>query len=97
MSCNYYNSTAYPLVLVFIATIKCRLKEFSSLSHQHRHHQPTVSSSSGDHLNHDHDLASVRRVSSVSTMETMYGKIISLPAVHYIEDTLASIHDSTGG
>ena len=76
---------------------KCRLKEFSRLSHLHRYHQPTVSSSSGDHLNHDHNLASVRRVSSVSTMETMYGKIISLPAVHYIEDTLASIHDSTGG
>ena len=65
------------------------------MSHQHRYHQPTVCSSSGGH--HDHDLASVRRVSSVSTMETMYGKIISLPAVHYIEDTLASIHDSTGG
>ena len=95
MSCNYYNSTVNPLVLVFIAAINCRLKEFSSLSHKHRHHQPTVCSSSGDH--HNHDLASVRRVSSVSTMETMYGKIISLPAVHYIEDILASIHDSTGG
>ena len=90
MSCNYYNSTVYPLVLVFIAAINCRLKEFSSLSHQHRCHQPSVCSSSGGH----HDLVTIRRV---STMESMYGKIISLPAVHYIEDTLASIHDSTGG
>ena len=33
---------------------------------------------------------------SLSTFETAYLKIVSLPAVHQIEDTLASIHDSTG-
>ena len=32
----------------------------------------------------------------MSTFESMYFKVISLPPVHYIEDTLASIHDATG-
>ena len=32
----------------------------------------------------------------MSTFESLYLKVVSLPAVHYIEDTMASIHDSTG-
>lgn len=35
-------------------------------------------------------------VRHVSTFESMYAKLISLPVVHHIEDTLSSIHDSTG-
>merc|ERR1719342_578223 len=32
----------------------------------------------------------------MSTFESLYLKVVSLPAVHYIEDAMASIHDSTG-
>ena len=32
----------------------------------------------------------------LSTLESMYLKIVSLPAVHQIEDSLAYIHDFTG-
>jgi len=35
-------------------------------------------------------------VRRVSTFESMYAKMISLPVVHHIEDTLSSIHDFTG-
>ena len=34
---------------------------------------------------------------NISTFESLYLKVISLPAVHYIEDSLAYIHDTTGG
>ena len=33
---------------------------------------------------------------SISTFESIYLKLISLPAVHYVEDSLAYIHDTTG-
>ena len=33
---------------------------------------------------------------SVSTMEAMYMKLISLPMVHQLEDTLAQVHDTAG-
>ena len=33
---------------------------------------------------------------NVSTLESMYQKLITLPAVHHIEDSLAYIHDATG-
>ena len=33
---------------------------------------------------------------NISTLESMYQKLISLPAVHHIEDSLAYIHDATG-
>ena len=33
---------------------------------------------------------------NLSTFETAYLKIVSLPAVHHLEDTLASVHDMTG-
>ena len=33
---------------------------------------------------------------NVSTLESLYSKVISLPPVHYIEDSLAYIHDTTG-
>ena len=36
------------------------------------------------------------QTSSLSTFEHMYDKLISLPPVHYIEDTLAHIHDVSG-
>jgi len=32
----------------------------------------------------------------MSTVESLYSKLISLPAVHYVEDTLASVHDTMG-
>jgi len=32
----------------------------------------------------------------MSTFESMYMKVISLPPVHYIEDSLASVHDTMG-
>ena len=37
------------------------------------------------------------RSRNISTFESLYLKVISLPAVHYIEDSLAYIHDTTGG
>jgi len=33
---------------------------------------------------------------NISTIESMYLKLISLPAVHHIEDSFAYIHDTTG-
>jgi len=33
---------------------------------------------------------------NMSTMESMYMKLISLPMVHTLEDTLAHVHDTTG-
>ena len=33
---------------------------------------------------------------NISTVESLYLKVISLPPVHYIEDSLAYIHDTTG-
>ena len=33
---------------------------------------------------------------NISPLESMYQKLISLPAVHHIEDSLAYIHDATG-
>ena len=33
---------------------------------------------------------------NISTVEGLYLKVISLPPVHYIEDSLAYIHDTTG-
>ena len=32
----------------------------------------------------------------MSTFESLYMKVISLPPVHYIEDSFASIHDTMG-
>merc|ERR1719369_821867 len=32
----------------------------------------------------------------LSTLESLYSKLISLPSVHYIEDTLANMHDNMG-
>ena len=32
----------------------------------------------------------------ISTLDSMYEKMISLPAVHYIEDSLVQFHDVTG-
>ena len=37
------------------------------------------------------------RSRKISTFESLYLKVVSLPAVHYIEDSLAYIHDTTGG
>ena len=36
------------------------------------------------------------RPRNISTFESLHLKVISLPAVHYIEDSLAYIHDTTG-
>lgn len=33
---------------------------------------------------------------NISTLDSMYEKMISLPAVHYIEDSLVQFHDVTG-
>ena len=38
---------------------------------------------------------SVAHLSS-STFDTMYNKMINLEGVHYMEDTLAQLHDYTG-
>ena len=32
----------------------------------------------------------------MSTIDSMFNKLISLPPVHYMEDTLASVHDTMG-
>ena len=64
-------------------------RNFSVLQSQPRYRN-NISPASTNHV------LTLCRNRQMSTFESMYLKVISLPPVHFMEDTLASVHDTIG-
>ena len=68
-------------------TTRVSIRQISILQ-QPRHHPPL--------LNVQRPPGCQGSSRSASTVEAMYMKLISLPVVHQLEDTLAQVHDTAG-